>query len=78
MPDKWETEWPTKAGCYWLFGWQYKYDKEQGKKPKFIFVEVRKIENGFIHVANGQFMYKSHEAEGKWQEVKFPPEPQIN
>lgn len=69
----WSDEWPAAAGEYWLYGWIYK--DEYVNPPKFHFVKVRKIRDGFMYVCEGQFVFKNDSAKGKWQPVVFPDPP---
>jgi len=73
---KWTKKWPEEEGVYWFYG--YRYGKIScGSKcdPEFMLVSVDKTSNGFIHTANGQFMYESETEEAHFQKTILPEPP---
>ena len=78
--NKWTTEFPTKPGNYWFYGYRYgKYDfNGEKRKLELMYCEVHKAANGFIYIANGQFVYKSEVEEPHFQEVILPELPTMN
>jgi hypothetical protein len=62
----WTTELPKEAGDYWFYGYRYgRISCGREKDPEWMVVKVRKCANGFMMVANGQFMYAA-EIEDAW------------
>ena len=77
--NKWTTEFPTKPGKYWFYGYRFgKVSCGLLQKPELLYVQVRKIQNGFIYIANGQFMSKHEVEEPHFQEVILPELPTMN
>ena len=65
----WSKEFPQEAGLYWFHGYRYgKITCGQKSEPETMLVTVRKITNGFMYVADGQFM-----SEGEVEEPNFLP-----
>jgi hypothetical protein len=78
--DKWQNKFPQETGCWWFYGWRF--DKinritTNPNKPELIFVKVRKISNGYCHIADGQFMYEEESAGGKWLKATLPRLPSL-
>jgi len=72
---EWTTEWPTEPGMYWFYG--YRYGKDNDEKPEMQLLEVSKIANGFMYIAEGNFMYKSEVEEAHFQKAILPKAPKI-
>ncbi len=70
--EKWVDEWPTQKGYYWFYGNRSEFDKG---KAKLCFVEVRGAVNNVYYVTEGQFLFRSEGAEGKWLKAKLPVSP---
>lgn len=74
---KWTKKFPNKEGLYWFYG--YRYGKSMGSLPdnkkEFMLVSVRKITNGFLIVANGQFMEESELEEALFCKTEYPKIP---
>jgi len=74
---KWTKKFPTKEGLYWFYG--YRYGKKMGTLPdnkkEFMLVSVRKIINGFLIAANGQFMEEYEIEEALFCETEYPEIP---
>ena len=63
-PLNWVHKYPTKPGEYWFAGERYgrnAFAKEKGDLPHYeiCLCKARKVSNGLIVIANGQFLYKS-------------------
>ena len=71
---EWTIEWPTKPGQYWFYGFRW---KDRDRPPKFYYVSVRKIANGFAYVEGHAFMYKAEKDYGVWAQVELPVLPSI-
>lgn len=61
--SRWVHEFPTRGGLYWFVGERYarnEYSKKMGALPciEFHFCFVRKIRDGVMVLAEGQFMYE--------------------
>ena len=75
---KWTKQWPKKPGYFWFYGYRYgKVSCSTANDPELMFVKVRKISDGFMYMANGQFMYKSEVEDAHFQETILPKLPQI-
>ena len=70
----WTTEWPTRPGHYWLYGWRF---RDRGKPARFHHVEVQKLQRGLVYLTNGYCLYKVQGAGGIWQPVEFPELPPV-
>lgn len=73
--SEWKEEWPTVAGVYWFYGWEFKPFQE-GMGPSLCFVEVRNtaVKGTMVYVTKGHFLYKEG-AKGLWSEVDLPKLP---
>lgn len=59
--NEWITEFPTEEGWWWFWGHRYGLDGG-GKlhaKPELCAVQVSKTANGYLYIADGQFMFES-------------------
>ena len=77
---KWTKKFPTKEGLYWFYGYRYGCGKRHGgilpdNEKEFMLVSVRKIINGFLIVANGQFMEESEVEEALFCKTEYPDIP---
>lgn len=75
---RWTTKFPQKEGLYWFYG--YRFGKEgypKDNKPELMYVEVWKCANGFMYVANGQFMSENEVEEPHFQKIILPELPQL-
>ena len=68
---RWFKEFPKKEGIYWFYGYRFKGEEEK----EFLFVKVRKISNGLMHVTEGQFMGESETGEGLFCKAEYPEVP---
>lgn len=73
--ETWQDEWPTEPGSIWFFyGFPYgtRWENSEAELCK---VEVFKIGNGVGYIRDGQFMYRSESAVGKWKriDIVLPP-----
>lgn len=76
--NKWITKYPTKPGYYWFYGYRYgKFFGKKKNKPELMFIEVSKIINGLLVVANGQVMYESEIEEAHFMVAKLPEFPKL-
>ena len=74
----WTKKFPKEKGMYWFYGYRYgKINCGDEYEPELMFVEVRKILNGFIYVASGQYIYKSEVEEPHFQKVILPELPKL-
>ena len=72
MPNteaKWQSEWPTEAGFWWLYGKLYKNDKDAWH---FVRIVEPSKSSGFMYITDGQFLYKENGNGGRWTKVQFP------
>jgi len=74
--NKWSTEWPTEVGLYWFYGELYR-PLSCRPKPELELVSARKISNGYMYVANGQFVGQEG-MQGLWQKAQLPELPKTN
>lgn len=55
--NKWCQDWPEEEGYFWFYGYRYgRVSCGRPQKPEYMLMKVRKIANGFMYVADGQFM----------------------
>lgn len=85
----WSTTIPTEPGTYWFYGDEIAgamgvdYTDQYKWEPRMSLVDVRKCANGFIAVANGNFMpmrkfRKDGRSEGHlgyWTKAELPTPP---
>ncbi len=71
----WKKEIPTKAGSYWYYGDAFTLNPEKSYQYALRHVFVRKISNGFMYVADGNFMECF---DGFWMENTTPELPLIS
>jgi hypothetical protein len=66
----WSSNIPTNPGPYWFYGDPF---STHSQMTRLYFVWVRKVSNGNMYVAEGNFMenYK-----GLWQEIVLPEPPE--
>lgn len=75
---KWTSKFPNKKGLYWFYGYRYgKKDYPVDNEKEFILVNVRKIQNGFLIIANGQFMDEHEVEEALFCKTKYPEIPNL-
>jgi len=72
---EWSNKTPTTGGLYWFYGELYR-PLSQRPEPKLELVEVSKISNGYMYVANGQFVSEQEGMQGLWQKANLPELPQ--
>ena len=76
--EKWSSEWPTQKGMYWFYGYRYgKFFGNQKNDPELLLLTVRKISNGFMYTADGQFVYESEVEEPYFQKAILPEIPKL-
>jgi len=79
MKKEWSNKFPKKAGNYWFYGYRYgKVSCGHESKPEMMFVQVRKCSNGFLYIANGQFMSANEVEEAHFIPAEMPTPPKIN
>ncbi len=75
----WKTEFPTKEGLYWFYGYRYGkfFDLAKTKKnePELMFITVHKIKNGFMYVDGSAFMYPGEVEEPHFALAELPELP---
>jgi len=75
---EWSTGWPVEAGYFWLYSYRYgRISCGRECKPELVFMECRKISNGFIYVGNGQFLDEEEIENPHFQKVILPEPPQL-
>lgn len=72
----WSTVWPITEGIYWFYGypWGKKLD-DYDHGPDLCCVNVRRISNGVIHLAEGYTLYREEGCVGVWAPVDLPSKP---
>jgi len=82
MKLKWSTKFPKKEGNYWFYGYRYGkwFDREKTIKqePEWMIVKIRKCANGFLNIAEGQFMYEKEVEEAHFAPFEPPEFPELN
>ena len=77
--DKWSKKFPKKEGNYWFYGYRYgRVSCGHPCEPEHMLVRVRKCSNGFLYIADGQFMDKSETEEAHFMPAELPSPPTIN
>lgn len=71
MVKGWTKEWPKKEGDYWCYSIS-EFGVRNKLKPALSLVKVRKISNGLMYTAHGQFFYKSEIAEAWFMKAELP------
>lgn len=76
---QWVREFPKKEGWYWFYGFQFgRIECGDAVEPQLLTVKVRKCSDGFIYVADGQFMFPSEVEEPHFKKMELPTNlPQI-
>lgn len=75
---KWIKKFPNKEGLYWFYGYRYgKKDFIKDNEKEFMLVDVRKVQGGFLIVANGQFMYEKEIEEALFCKTEYPEIPKM-
>ena len=69
----WTWDFPKETGHYWFYGWTSPFSKG-GRLPELEHVEVSKLGDTNMFVANGAFVYEQ-EMEGMWQKIVTPTTP---
>lgn len=79
MKTKWSKSFPKEAGDYWFYGYRYgKISCGYAEKPEWKRVQVRKIANGMLYNAEGQFLYENEVEEARFCPIEYPEPPIIN
>lgn len=82
MTPNWNSEWPTKPGLYWLFGWMCESAIRFNKNPELLIVDARECgppeKLWLSYVCHGSFLYKSEGAKGFWQPITMPELPTLD
>lgn len=53
-------DWPDREGRWWFYGYRYgKVSCGREVQPEVYLCDVRKVSNGLMVVAEGQFMYET-------------------
>lgn len=70
---QWTKEFPTKAGWYWFYGYRYgRVSCGSEETPRLMTVKVDTCNDGFVYIADGQFMYKSEVEEPHFKKLDEP------
>lgn len=74
---EWCTEWPKENGLFWFYGWCFKHDRDEDKKPELCLVDVHEtgVKGKFMYVTWGHFLYAAEGATGMWRKAELPPVP---
>lgn len=73
--NTWTKEIPKQAGYYWFYGDPFtdkRWTKPEDIRIELSLVEIRKISNGFVYIARGNFMENKI---GFWQKAELPELP---
>lgn len=77
--QKWSTKFPTEEGLYWFYGYRYgKISCGFKCEPELMCLKVAKCSNGFLYVADGNFMYKSEVEEPHFIKAELPELPKLH
>ncbi len=75
---QWTTEWPKETGLFWFYGYRYgKISCGNKCKPELMLVKAQKIQNGFMYLADGNFMFKRETEEAHFLKAELPKIPKI-
>jgi len=70
---QWTNEFPTKPGWYWFYGYRWgRISCGHEEKPELMTVKVSTIKNGFLYVADGQFMFESEVEDAHFKKLDEP------
>ena len=70
--SKWAKEFPQEEGWYWFYGDPFIPECHRDRyKFKLYMVRARKISNGMMYVANGNF-FENRLNWGYWQKTDAP------
>ena len=76
--SKWTTKFPKKEGDYWFYGYRYgKVSCGHPCKPEWMRVKVRKCANGWLYIAEGQFMNHTEVEEPHFLPIEYPEPPEL-
>ncbi len=74
--SKWIKGLPVVEGNYWLWGYRYgKISCGNPTKPEMMLMKVRKVSNGIMYVADGQFLFEGEAEEPYYMKMEFPKPP---
>lgn len=74
----WKQEFPKEEGYYWFYGYRHgKKSYSKDNKPELMLIKVRKIQNGFMYVGNGQFVYESEVECPHFKKADLPELPKL-
>jgi len=77
--NKWTKKFPKKEGNYWFYGYRYgRVSCGHPCEPEHMLVRVRKCSNGFLYMADGQFMGENEVEEAHFMPAELPSPPTIN
>jgi len=76
--SEWTTEFPTEEGLYWFYGYRYgKISCGSTNEPELSKVDVHVVKNGFMYIADGQFMYEGDVEQPHFQKITPPELPEL-
>ena len=76
MSNEWNQIWPTEAGDYWMYSYRYgRISCGTPSKPELSVVKVRKVANGVMYSADGQFLFETEPEEAWFKKLDLPDPP---
>lgn len=73
---EWTKKYPNEEGTFWFYGYRYgRISVGQKCKPEYCLIKVRKISNGFMHTADGSFVFENEMEEAWFKKVDLPDIP---
>jgi len=76
---KWSKMFPKKEGNYWFYDYRYgRVSCGHPCEPEYMLVKVMECANGFLYMADGQFMGSNEVEDAHFMPAEFPSPPTIN
>ena len=76
--QKFLTKYPEKEGLFWLYGYRYgKVSCGSETKPELMLMKVRRVANGWLYTADGQFVFPGEVECPHFMEVVTPELPKL-
>ena len=74
----WQTEWPTKEGQYWFYGYPVgKIHHGLKNKPELLFVNVYECADGVQYVSSSITLCKKQTVNAHFKKVVLPELPNM-
>ena len=74
--SEWTKGFPQEVGLYWMYSYRYgRISCGNPTKPEFSLVQVRKVSNGLMYSADGQFLFESEPEEAWFMKTEYPEPP---